>query len=243
MLSGIPFKITDAAVASWGKLLRKRFGTLNSYRIHTRKVGAGFDGSVILGFDLGDLPKPAIRPNVPLIYGGKHVLTLYPKLRQVRVVDESNCPACPAFGGACKDPDACAAITVRELAALRAKQSRSEKMGRGRVSQVQPPKDMMPPPPPSAKRKAAGAPPAPPPPKAALKTPPQDDPARADRTLSCMGYDRCTRVQWEAAERGRRGKQICQDYMSNSKVCVKGRSCPLYHHGMPPPSAGGGSSA
>ena len=76
-----------------------------------------------------------------------------------------------------------------------------------------------------------------------LRQPPQNDPARADRTRSYRGYTRCVRADWLAAEAGKRGRKICADYMSNSVACKLGRACPFYHHDMPPPDAGGGTSS
>ena len=76
-----------------------------------------------------------------------------------------------------------------------------------------------------------------------LQPPPQDDPARADRTRSYRGYVRVVSADWKAAEACRRGKKVCPDYMSNTKTCAVGRKCPLYHHEMPPLPARGGKSA
>ena len=243
VLSGIPFRVQESMIAVWSKIL-KPFGTLSSYSINERSAkGSGFDGSVTLGFDLGELSAPTHLPKIPLIYGGTYYLSLDPRLGQVRIIGEKSCRACPALEGHCADAAACATRN-RELSESSAKaRSHHRRAGAAAAAAVMaaaPPaaRSMVPPPPPSA------MPPPPPDARAtvALKQPPQDDPARADRTRSFRGFARCVRADWVAAEAARHGRKICPDYMSNTKTCAVGRACPLYHHEMPPPSTGAGAS-
>ena len=90
VLSGVPFRITDEAVAVWAKLLGRKFGTCSSHSVNVRKHGSGYDGSVTMGFDLGTKPMPTERPKkVPLVYGGAYLGALEPCLGQVRVLGQA----------------------------------------------------------------------------------------------------------------------------------------------------------
>ena len=108
VLSGVPFLITPEHVDVWVKLLSRRFGTCSNYTINMRRAGGGHDGSVTLGFDLGTTPMPTKRPKIPLVYGGTYLMSLDPKLRQVRVMGVTNCSTCPSIEGHCDNPEACA---------------------------------------------------------------------------------------------------------------------------------------
>ena len=120
VLSGIPFRVQESMIHVWAKIL-KAFGTLSSYSINERgATGSGFDGSVTLGLDLGELSEPTHLPKIPLIYGGKYYLSLDPRLGQVRVIGEKSCRVCPAIAGHCANPAACAARDS-ELAVSRAR--------------------------------------------------------------------------------------------------------------------------
>jgi len=84
----------------------------------------GFDGSVTLGFDLGNRPSPGFRPTIQLIYNRVRIGKIDPTLLQIRVIDTENCTACESFDGCCKVPTACRDKIAKEATDAAAKKKK-----------------------------------------------------------------------------------------------------------------------